>query len=447
MKKQYWMIFFAFLFLFGILTHRYPLGWNDSSRMGTIEALVHEGTFAIDNTHYNNTGDKYLYEGHYYSDKPPILQIYSSFFYLILKSIGITFEDHPHMTYSIITFLTIGVISALGLVYFYKSLKKLKTDDRWAAILTLIGGSGTLVLTYSTIYNNHVVSGALLMIGFYHLLNIKHGLRHTIFAGLFLSLAGSIEITLFVFLPFALVIFWKKWKYFSVFCLSTIPVILIYLLLNLLTSGSIYPPSVNAELWDYPGSVFDKDRLSGLASHSDGIETSTYAFHMLIGNRGLFSFTPILMFSLWALILIFRKKNVFKPYYLFITLSIVSLILFYIFRTNEYGGGAYGIRWFAPIMLLGLLPIVEVTKRIDKSRSLRILFISLSCFSIMISLIGTVNPYIGTNTHPNSVINCLNFLWMRGPLHLLRILLVASGISYVFYRLWKISSDVQYSKK
>lgn len=43
--------------------------------MATVQALAEQGTFIIDHTEFNRTGDKVSVNGHFYSDKTPLLSV------------------------------------------------------------------------------------------------------------------------------------------------------------------------------------------------------------------------------------------------------------------------------------------------------------------------------------------------------------------------------------
>ncbi|MEM2956162.1 MAG: hypothetical protein QW041_01120 [Candidatus Pacearchaeota archaeon] len=437
-KKHVLIIFILFLALFSLLTETKVTSWNDEARMATIESIVERNTLAIDNSIFNGTGDKYFYNGHFYSDKPPLLSIYSSILYFGLKLFGITFSKHYAMTYYLLTLLTVGVISALGLVYFYKSLRLMKVDEKWSKILTFIAGTGTLILPYSTVYNNHVISGALLMISFYFLLKLKN-LKHVIIAGFLMSLAGSIDTVTFLFIPFAFFIVFRKENIKSkiTFILAAIPLTIIFFLINYYTSGSIIPPSINEELHNYVGSYMNKNTMCGLAMHNNVKDLLIYAFHMIFGNRGFFSYTPILLFSVYALAINFKRKDYYTKYYLYILLSSLMFIIFYIIRTTNYSGNSFGVRWFATIILLCLLPLGRISKDIEKSKIKKGLFILLAVLSMIISLIGTVNAFTIIGNNQNSLINCINFLIRKDIVYKIKLLGISVIIFYGFYKLLK----------
>ncbi|MFC2162946.1 hypothetical protein ACFLRF_04635 [Candidatus Altiarchaeota archaeon] len=429
------VVFISFLLLFALVTHKVSWGWNDLSRFATIESIVEEGTLQIDDSSFfNRTGDKYYYNGHYYSDKPPILQIAAAPVYYSLWSDGFSFVAEPKISQFMVTFLTIGVLSSLGLVFFNKSLHVMGVEGGWRGLLTLIAGTGTLVFPYSGIFNNHVVSGALLMIAFYHLLRIGDGVRYAVVAGVMHSLAGSIDFTTFIFIPFALIVFHKRpLKLVVAFLIGTIPLTLTYFSITMLVSGSILPPGLNTALWDYPGSIFDESNLSGVARHGSLAEVGVYTFHMLAGNRGLFSHTPILLVSIYALLRVLRQDTVFRGYYRYITLASAAFILSYILMSNNYSGGAYGVRWFTSIMLIGMIPLAGIRDAFRDNRVLRLLFIFLAALSILVALIGTAQPWAPVHDNMSSITECIKVLAEKSPIFRIKTLVLTVVIYTLFF--------------
>ena len=398
-RGEYLKIFIIFFILFAILTKTNVIGWNDASRMAQIQSLVEYGSFIIDKSTFAWTGDKYFFNNHFYSDKPPILALYASPFYFALKQLGLSFEKNAERTYYLLTLLSIGFLSALGLMVFSKILREfLNISKEWANVITLVTGAGTLVLPYSLVFNNHVPSGVLMLLGYYYLLNIRRDrkLINAAYSGFFFSLAGSIDISCFLFIPCILIPFFKKSvKTGLIFGISCIPVIALYLFLNLYTSGSLLPPAMNAPLWNYPGSAFGQENMDGLVGHKNVLDVLFYAFHMLLGNRGLISHTPILLFSMLGIFITYKKNWGFKykTEYGCILLASLLYIAIYILRSTNYSGWAFGIRWFAPLMLILCLPIAFLENEIRSSRALRFLFIGIACLSIFISIVGSYCPW------------------------------------------------------
>ena len=186
-------LFFSFLIIFALFTHNYVASGNVGSRYATVQALVEYGTFSIDNSifmgnakwynidkndqsyylqrHYgqwfNGTNDKVLIEGHYYSDKPPVLSFLTAGLYWPLYKMNISFKTHPAVTSYLLSLLTVGIMSSLMLVYFYKSLGFAKLNFKTKIILTIILAFATLIFPYSITFNNHIIAASLLYICFY----------------------------------------------------------------------------------------------------------------------------------------------------------------------------------------------------------------------------------------------------------------------------------------
>ena len=95
---KYLRVFIIFFFIFALSTKLGVSSWNDASRMDTIQSIVEEHSFIIDNSFFE-TGDKFLYNGHFYSDKPPLLALAVSPIYFFLNIFGITFASHTKLAY------------------------------------------------------------------------------------------------------------------------------------------------------------------------------------------------------------------------------------------------------------------------------------------------------------------------------------------------------------
>jgi hypothetical protein len=393
-------IFIVFFLLFALLTKTHPSGWGDYSRMAQLQSMAENGSLIIDKSIFVTTGDKYFFNGHFYSDKPPILALYAVPFYILLKSIGISFQTHVNLAYYLITLCSIGSLSALGLTLFRRILKNYgRSSDEWADIATFITGAGSLILPYSLLFNNHIASGVLILAGFYYILELsrcKNSLN-AIYAGFLFSLAGSIDITCFLFIPFMLFCCLRQSIDNGIrFAIACLPMIALYFSITFYTSGSFTPPAMNPALWDYPGSVFGAANLSGVAKHETPIAVLRYAFHMLIGNRGLFSHTPLLILSAIALAVTYKQtwRSQYRVEYSCLFLASLTFIGSYIFRTVDYSGDAFGVRWFSSIMLIFCLPIASLEGEVRRSSStIRTLFVWITYLSVLIAMIGAIRPF------------------------------------------------------
>jgi hypothetical protein len=391
--------FLFYFLLLGAFTRVGMVGWNDASRLAQIDSIVARGTLAVDDSPFATTGDKFRYEGRSYSDKPPFLALSASPAYAVLRGLGISFEKAPKPAYFLVTWLCIGTIAAGGLVLLKRLLiREFGASESWANWVTLVTATGTLYFPYSIAFSNHAVSGVMLLAGFASLFaaHRKGELWHFAVAGLCFSLSGGVEVNCFLFLGLAgLVALRHSWKAAFSVSAGALPFVALYLALNVLTSGSMLPPALNASVWNYPGSVFNSTSLSGLTGPKGVAETLRYAFHMLLGNRGFFSHSPIMLAALLGLFGVSRSIAA-KPSRFVYGVAVFGCVVFMslcILRTNNYSGASFGVRWFAtPIPLLALA-MAGLERPFHASSRVRAGLLALGLASVLFSAIGSVMPF------------------------------------------------------
>src|SRR6185369_3516657 len=131
-------------------THDRYGGWNDSSRLGMVEAIVEHGRLWVDGTTMGRkSGDVCMIDGHYYSDKPPTPALMAVPVYWAETRLGITFHAAEPRAYYWTTLVTIGLSTWLGLVALARFLRRFVPDPRWRALTVLGLGLGSLNTVYS----------------------------------------------------------------------------------------------------------------------------------------------------------------------------------------------------------------------------------------------------------------------------------------------------------
>jgi len=112
---------------------------------------------------------------------------------------------------------------------------------------------------------------------------------------------------------------------------------------------------------------------------------------MLLGKDGIFLYNPLLLLSLLIIFNIINKKHIFWKEAVSITLGTVIILGYYIIFSNNYGGRAYGIRWFITfIPLLFYFCSFIFTK---KFRRYIPFFYILLPISLVFSLFGVIDPW------------------------------------------------------
>jgi hypothetical protein len=329
---------------------------NTGSRYATIESLVDYGTFTIDKSRYVRTIDKYKANGHYISSKPATLPTLGAGVYWVYQKLtGKTIARYEGDVVRTVSFFTGGVCHILFLIYFYR-LCRLLFRRQLAVIGAMAGASfAYLGVGYATHINELSTAGALGICGLYYAARIRLERDakpwHWPLAGFVLGLLPAIDLPgLAITGALSLYLFtYDRKKALLWFLPALVPGVALHLALTYQISGSLKPFYFNSELKNFKQFYFRQ------ASGIDGLREPKwlYAFNTLLGHHGLFSMTPIFVFSLIGLWRWLREAG--SERWAALAVSGVSLIvfLFYVFRSHNYGGWCVGIRWLVPQM--GLL--------------------------------------------------------------------------------------------
>ena len=333
--------------------------WAELSRLAAIDTLLERGTFRIDGSPFAAvTMDKVLIDGHYYCDKPPLLQLLATPIYAGLRAAlaaPLTQEACPgagRCAYKWLTFVSVGLPSAAAigcLVSF--ALRRGYTRGR---VLIVAGLSvfGTMIWPYSLVFNNHVPAAAAMLGCFLLALpapDAEAGAARSVASGLLGGLAVGLDLmTVFPVAALGL-LHWRRPRQLTVFALGAALPIAATAFADFLIWGSPLPPYFAPHGYAYPGSPF-ADSVGGLRPADDKWR---YAVQGLVGARGLFAYSPVLLLALAGLLRVLRdrRRATFGP----ALAAAAGMLVFavYIFsRTSVHGGRAYGERYFISIVLL-----------------------------------------------------------------------------------------------
>jgi hypothetical protein len=392
-------IFFSLAILSLLTTRPGVNSWSDASRMSTVQALVEKHSFIIDESTFK-TGDKVFIGGHFFSDKPAFPSIMGAIVYLPLFHLGIKLDKGWNLAYYLITLLTVKLLWLAGLMAFYMVLRFTTLHDRDRLFLTLALGIASLYFTWSSVFNNHSIAAASLIIGFYFFLKAKQSTVSEwslFFAGLFLSLAGAADNPMAAFyvgfsFPVLLTPHLRRKCY--LYLLPLIFTAFPALFVNYYISGSVVPVQINRSYFEYPGSPWltRLHSLSGMSANR-GLFLLSYGFNCLLGSKGFLLYNPLLFVALPYLVREIKGNRGFRQEALVIGIVSLVIVSYYFVYTNNYNGASYSIRWFVPLLPLLFFFIHPFFETFSVKR--RRIFIALFCLSAMISAIGLVNTSPG----------------------------------------------------
>jgi hypothetical protein len=397
-------------------TRTRPGSWADASRLATIESLVERGTLAIDGSSYFWQGDKVHFPPHYYSHQPPLLALLGALPYAALHAAGATIAElEPAVSadglatlaqpwwngpwaYRVLNWCLVGAPVWFGLWALQRLLLAAGSGPRSAALLTAAAYFATPLWPWSLVLNQHGPAAGL---GLLALLALQR--RRAATAGTLLALAATIDLS--AVFPAAAGL-WPVARGGGAravlrYALGALPVLCLHGAVNLAVAGDLVPFGMHAEAFRYPMSPFLLMSLTGVTQELFGLERAVYVFGATFGASGLFSHHPLLLLCAGAgLALPFLRRRDGPPelapgLLTAVALGSVGVLLYYLFQSNNYGGSAFGMRWFAvfaPSWLLfaGVAAVRSPALRRPLPRGL---FFAATALSVAGSALGAVNPW------------------------------------------------------
>ncbi|MBI5565444.1 MAG: DUF2029 domain-containing protein [Chloroflexi bacterium] len=372
------LLFIGFFLLWALLTKVHTHSWQEESRMATVQALVEQGTFVIDHTEFNRTGDKVFINEHFYSDKTPLLSVGAAGAYWALHNVfGLTLDPticvpdddvaacrvftptgSRFTAFYWLTLIFSGGSSALLVALFWRAMLEAGAGGTLATALAIALGIASPIAPYSIVFAGHVPAALALFAGFWLL--VRHASRGSLsnswrifWSGVLISLSANIDLTLALFV--ATIGLWvliaHRWKVIAFAAGAVVPFAL-SAAINYWAAGTIVPLYFDPKAYDFFGTVLNPTvgGTNGFYSLEFGV---AYAYNLLIGERGFFAFTPALIFGLIGAVLVLRDKLSGRRGLTWAVLIGCGLFAVYLIaRTDNYGGEAWGARWFVPIVPL-----------------------------------------------------------------------------------------------
>lgn len=391
--RRFALALFALALLFG--TKSEPLSWADASRLGTIQALVEHGTLALDETAYLWQGDKVFVGEHYYSHQPPMMALLGAVPYGVLHALGRAIDDPG--TYRILTLCLVGLPLWLGLAALGALARRFGASEARAALVILLAGFTTLALPYALVLNQHGLAAGLVLLGYLALVR-----RRIAVAGFLLALAATVDLTaLFMAAAGALVVVWPArdatapdpaatkahWRDLVPYVAWALPPIALYLGINHALVGDFKPLGLHTEAFEYPLSPFVLMSLTGGGASGPAGSQLAYAIQALFGPSGLFLLSPALLLAVWAGLRATLRPGV-RSLALALLLGATGITCFYLVSSRNFGGSAYGMRWFTVFApALWLLPALA------GRWPHRGLLAALAVPSLAFALLGAVQPW------------------------------------------------------
>jgi len=404
-----WLVVVSFTLLWTLFIHARAYSTNDASRLAAIEALVHRGTWAIDDSPFA-TIDKIRVNGHFYSDKSPLMSLVGAGVYFVLHhGFGMTLKadgcvpdlNQAHCrallepaqadwVYVLLTFLMVSAPATLMLTLVYRLARQSAWPNGGSLAFVALLGLGTAIFPFSTVFSNHVPAAATVVVAISLLLGTKDARRAPLtFAGASLALGTALDP--FVGIFWLVVFFYVVLRYRRQalwFAAGSLPLIVLAAALNYQIVGNPLPPQMYAPGYAYEGSAFPAV-VTG-ARPADDIPQ--YAFNLLVGERGFLAFYPIVLWYLWVTLRsASNPESAVHGLARAVMGASLVYVLYFVLFTDNYGGYAYSPRWLLiPVPVLAMFPVLEPFRL---SRWQGGLLGALAALSLFSGYQGALNPW------------------------------------------------------
>jgi len=346
-------------------------GWNDGSRLASVECLVDYGTWVIDHSTFtqppNGTLDKLRVNGHYYSDKSPVPAVFMAGVYAAARFAGWpSAAERPDRFCWLLNLATAGLayIVAAGCI---DSLTR-QANLPIAVRLTVVAGFaiGSLALPYSRSVNNHVlllaVAAALLVV-FDRMADGGRNRFLLVSAGLLTGLAYTIDLGAGPAMALGAVglAAYRLRSLADVALVLTIaaPFPLLHHVLNWHIGGGFGPANANPAYFDWPGCPFNATTMTGVWNHHSIVAFALYAVDLLVGKKGFFGYNLPLLLAVPAAWRLLRAADPRRPEVLMCGGWMVLTWLLYSASSRNYSGACISVRWFVPLLAPGYYILIR----------------------------------------------------------------------------------------
>jgi hypothetical protein len=371
-----------------IVVNSWTIQAGDSvfSRLATVWSLSQHGVFhleteegAEENPFAEFSVDKVRINGRTLSSKPPLLAVIMTAEYLILKPLtGWRLENRDDLR-NILRVMTLTLVIlplAAAALIFVRILRRLPLSSMQRLVMLAGLTLGCQLPAFAAQFNNHVPAAAALIAAVYCAIRLlpPPGLtmpggtpapRPALFAGFgfFSALVFTLDMPATIFPAFmGLALFLRYPRQTLTWGLAgAVPPMLLHVAAMIHATGGLLPVQMNRDCYLYESS-FWRNPMGIDALHEPD---STYLFHMTFGRKGVFLLFPVLLLALPAFVeALFNRQTPARRWVIGGGLAWIIMTFYYVTGTNNYGGMAYGFRWYIAAMPVLLLMGAVFARRI-----------------------------------------------------------------------------------
>ena len=365
----------AFAFAFAAVSALpYAGGWNDASRIASIESLADRGTFAIDASLFassqpgsqSDTKDKLFIDGHFYSDKPPLPSVPLAGAYRALMLVGFPRPaERPDVFCRVVVILLCGLSYAVAAACMWLLGRRAGLTPRWRLAWLAGLALANVLPAYTRQANTHIaqtaaVAGVAVLLGRVADAAARGRVAWAalVATGTLLGFAYNLDFgigpPLVPAILAVIAIRTRSLVAVAVTALAVLPWVVAGHGLNYAIGREWFRPlNMNPEYLRWPGSTFDPSNMTGVYRSRSAIGVATYALELLFGLRGFLTHNLPLLLAVPAAWLLLRRPGRDRVELIGLVAWAVVGWALYTLLSNNRGGGCVSVRWFLPFLVPG----------------------------------------------------------------------------------------------
>lgn len=333
---------------------------NVWSRYMTIESIVERGTMAVDRSPLraiSGSPDLIRVEGHFYSDKPPVLSALAAVIYAPLWAAGLRFSASA-ASFATTNWILVSIFSGGGSILAVAGLRRwlqVAPLSPWLAdLMAVLLAVCSPLLVYGVTFNNHSVAAGLLSIALTDVLlaeRKKPSPGKLLRVGLLVGLATVVDIpaggAVLIGLTGFLIVKEQRvpWSLF----LGVVPPLLLHAALQFSVTGSPLPAELTPRVFEYPGSYW----LTEAGRWREPGPRWKFALDMLAGYQGWLTVCPALVVGVGGLAwFCTRRGDPLRGSAMVVGLILMVLVVNYVWvvRRTDFAGQSFGTRHLLPMV-------------------------------------------------------------------------------------------------
>jgi hypothetical protein len=375
-----WPLFLLACVVAVVSVRPYAGCWNDGSRLATVESLVDRQTFAIDDSIFvrvptvkspypdnpllatKGTQDKMRIVGHFYSDKSPVPALLMAILYAAWNALtGLTAAARPELFCYLLGLLSSGIAYVVAVLSLDRLSRVLGLPSPARRLLTFSFACATIAVVYLRNVNNHILLLGVAMAMMPHMALVardaergKWPWQRLILLGTLAGFGYTIDLgagpALLLCLLVTIVVRLRSLSVVGIILMAALPWIALHHALNYWVGGTLNPANANPEYFDWPGSPFAPQNLTGSWNHQSFSRLAIYSLALLFGKHGFFGHN-LALFLLVPAVLVFCKLRPREWPELVFALSSCGLTwALYAWASTNYSGQCCSVRWFVPLL-------------------------------------------------------------------------------------------------